>query len=820
MFRRQREEGVQPVQKEDVPVVLRRRFFEPDDVRSLDRFRPHVIGIVRDLAKLEETTAKNRSAAEERFLAGFPFHPDLTDVFYSRWTQLEGFQRTRGILRTLATALRDAERWDTAPLIGPSALLAEPGKRGISEAVRELSGVATSESTAGGRTDWSTLLEAELDKARQIQDELPALGQGREAEQAVVTVFLHSQPIGRKAYTPELLRMVGTTASDGIELEKGLRRWREISWFLDDEDADLDAPDATPALPRSWRLGNRPNLRQMHDEACQQRVSQEMVDERLRDEVRSTRMLTDGAKAAGATVHLLPASPRDVGDDGSFRYVILGADAASESGKPNNATKQVLEETTGPDRPRVHRNAVVLAVPSRDGLEAARAAVRALLGWEDVAAQLDAHKVDPFQAERLRRRLEEARERVPEIVRQAYAVVVTVNEHNDVQAFKLAAGPGPLFPAIKNDERARIKETAVDAETLLPDGPYDLWRDDDDARRVSDLVGAFARYPRLPKLLHAKVLLDTVLQGVERGLFVARLVRPDGSARTWWREAVDPEARQDSQLEVVLPGKCELGALSANLLAPGVLPELWGDGAVTMPALRGYFAGRRTVRIPRDGYDETQIVPRCGEPAVHEAVREAVELGVVWLTNGPASIWKEQIPYGVLDDAAVLHPKPDPLPAQSLAADALPGAWRDGETNGAALTRALPQSRRTTLPWGLVREGIQTGVESRWLEVAEGSAAVGCPYDQAGQLRLKRPAEVAAPPPPPVTAVTGALLEGAQIQDLAELIPRLLEASAGNDLRFRVAAVLSDEAGGTVPEEVQTTLDELLATVSEDLKAG
>ena len=819
VFRRQREEGVQPVQKEDVPVVLRRRFFEPDDVQSLDPFRPYVIAIVRELARLDETTARNRPAAEERFLASFPFHPDLTDAFYSRWTQLEGFQRTRGILRTLATALREAEPWDAAPLVGPSALLAEPGKSGVSEAVRELAGVATSESVEGARTDWSTLLEAELEKARQIQDELPALRRGREAEQAVVTVFLHSQPIGKKAYTPELVRMAGATAPDGIELEKGLRRWREISWFLDDEDADVEAPEAAPAMPKSWRLGNRPNLRQMHDEACQQRVSQEQVDERLREETRSARALTDGAKAAGATVHLLPASPRDVGDDGSFRYVILGAGAASESGKPSPAAKRVLDETTGAGRPRVHRNAVVLVVPSSDGVQAGCAAVRALLGWEDVSRQLEAHQVDPFQAERLRRRLREARERVPEIVRQAYAVVVTVNEQNEAQAFKLPAGAGALFPAIKNDERSRIKETAVDAEALLPDGPYDLWRDDDDARRVTDLAGAFARYPRLPKLLRPKVLLDTVLQGVERGLFVARLARPDGTARTWWREAVDPEARHDPQLEVVLPDKCELGGLSANLLAPGALPELWSDGAVTMPALRNYFAGGRTVRIPREGYDETQIVPRCGEPAVHEAVREAVELGVVWLTNGPTSVWKEQIPYGVLDDAAVLHPKPDPVPAQALAADALPGAWRDGETNGTALTQALSQSRRTTLPWGLVREGIRTGVESRWLEVAEGSAAVGCAYDQAGQLRLKRPAEVVAPPPPPpVPAVTGALLEGSQIQDLAELMPKLLEASAGRDLRFRVAVVSNDDPGGTVPEEVRAALAELLATVSAELK--
>ena len=109
VFLRQREEGVQPVQKEDVAEVLRRRFFEADDIRDPSAFRSHVIGVVRGLAKLDETTAAAKSAAEERFLASFPFHPDLTDVFYSRWTQLEGFQRTRGILRTLATALREAE---------------------------------------------------------------------------------------------------------------------------------------------------------------------------------------------------------------------------------------------------------------------------------------------------------------------------------------------------------------------------------------------------------------------------------------------------------------------------------------------------------------------------------------------------------------------------------------------------------------------------------------------------------------------------------------------------------------------------------------
>ena len=825
VFRRQREEGVQPVQKEDVAEVLRRRLFVPEDIRERGAFRPHAFAVVQGLARLDDAMAKEKPAEEARFLESFPFHPDLTDVFYSRWTQLEGFQRTRGILRTLATALREAEAWDTNPLIGPAALLAAPGKQGVSEAVRELAGVASAESAEGQRTDWTTLLEAELAKAQRIQDELPALANGREAEQAVLAVFLHSQPIGHKVDTPDLVRMAGSLAPDAIELEKGLRRWRELSWFLDDEDMGADEPALAQGLPKSWRLGNRPNLRQMHDEACRQRVGAEAVELRLEEAIRATKALTDGARAAGAVPHLLPASPRDVGDDGSFRYVVLGAAAASDSGRPGAGAKRFLDEAGGPERPRVHRNAVVMAAPSQDGLEAARAGVRALLGWEDVAERLQGHKVDPMREERLRRRLREARSHLPDVIRQAWSVVVTVGEDNAVHAFRLAGGAGPLFAEIKNDGRARIKETAVDAAALLPDGPYDLWREGEEARFVKDLAGAFARYPYLPKVLNAKMLRDTVLQGVERGLLVARLARPDGSARSWWHEAVDPDSRNDPQLEAVLPEKAALSRLPEELLAPDALPQLWTPApsrlregeveiALAVRALRDYFGGGKRVSVASGaGYDESLAVPHCPEEEVLDAARRAVERGAVWLTNGPTSLWRERVPVGALDgEEAVFHPPPAPIPPQELLEEALPGAWEGGRTNGAALVRAASQARGEALPWGLVRDGIKAGVESRWLQLAEGSGPVDCGYDEAGNLRLERPKREDPPPPP---AAGDVALDGPQIQDLAEIVPAMTKAAAGSDLRFHVRVTVAGEAS----EEARAALDELLAKVSDGLKA-
>src|SRR5207237_2779696 len=125
ILRREKEESVQPVLKEDVAEVLRRRFFEPESIRDRNAFRRHVTAAVQGIADIDEQTKRDLKGAESRFLDSYPFHPDLTEVLYAKWTQLENFQRTRGILRTFALALRDAETWDRSGLLATKGLLGE-----------------------------------------------------------------------------------------------------------------------------------------------------------------------------------------------------------------------------------------------------------------------------------------------------------------------------------------------------------------------------------------------------------------------------------------------------------------------------------------------------------------------------------------------------------------------------------------------------------------------------------------------------------------------------------------------------------------------
>jgi len=826
IFRREREEGVQPVVKEDVAEVLRRRFFTPESIRERDAFRPHVVAALKGITDLDEQTRKAGKTAEDDFLKSYPFHPDLTDIFYTKWTNLEGFQRTRGVLRTFALALRHAEKWDQGPLIGANVFLSAPNKTDISEAARELTNIAATEEYEGKKQEWAGILEGELAKARDIQRETTGI-KFRDIEQAVLATFLHSQPIGQKALTRELLLLLGATRPDKIDLEKALRRWTEVSWFLDEgaiSDAEAGA-DGQRQLPKSWRLGSKPNLRQMHHDACM-RVSPELIHQRLLEEIGKLRSLTTGAVAAGARVHNLPERPRDIEDDGEFHYAVLGPRAASDFSRPSAEAKRFLTETTAPDRPRVHRNAVVLAVPSRDGLEVAQNCIREYLGWEDVRAQLkEQHVDDPLRLETVSTYSETARKGIPEAIQQAYAIVVTVSDKNEVQAFKITVESGkPLFEQIKKDNRSRIQDTAISAEALLPDGPYNLWRAGETARRVKDLVGAFAQFPHLPKMLHRTAILDTLVGGCVEGMFVLRLTRADRSIKTFWREVPDDIALQDPSLEVVLPEAATLAALLPRLLAPGVLPGLWQTAEIRLKDVREYCAGGHVVHIPREGYEEPVTIPQAEGEVIEAAVHTAVKEGTLWLTAGPASLFAEDIPAGILTDEVLLHAPPQPVSALEVVEQNLPEAWSDGATTALVISTVLSGKVGTTLPWATVREALDGALRARLLERTPDSGPWPCDYTGAYAVKLQVPrAPVPEPPqrPAPPQPTPGVLVAEAdlrlnEIQDLADAVANIGQAAVGFDLKFRLRLEL--RGASRPPDDVVTKINLLLQEISTNLR--
>ena len=117
----------QPASPDESFEIVRRRLFKaiaPDDLVHRDV-------TCRRFAEMyakhpsEFPSEVRRDDYEARIKAAYPIHPELFDRLYQDWSTLERFQRTRGVLRLMATAVHaalDAQRQEPAdpPVLAPA----------------------------------------------------------------------------------------------------------------------------------------------------------------------------------------------------------------------------------------------------------------------------------------------------------------------------------------------------------------------------------------------------------------------------------------------------------------------------------------------------------------------------------------------------------------------------------------------------------------------------------------------------------------------------------------------------------------------------
>ena len=332
-------------------------------------------------------------------------------------------------------------------------------------------------------------------------------------------------------------------------------------------------------------------------------------------------------------------------------------------------------------------------------------------------------------------------------------------------------------------------------------------------------------------MLQARAIIDTLVEGCANGAFVLRLKRPDGSMRTWWHSRPDENAIADPALELVLPEAAELQDIPSGLLVPGKLPELWKSDAITLQVIVDYFQGGNVVQVQHSGYLEPVPIPKAVELVVHAAVTQAVETGVLWLTNGPASVLAEPIPAGVLTNQATLQKPPAVISAAEILPANLPNAWTDNQTTALAIATALSQRFGQTLPWKTVRDVVNASLNARFTELDPTSGSWPCDFPSAQTIKLKvatggvaggYPGGVGGGGFGGIVRETNVLaaeaeLEPSEIQDLGDVIPQLLaiKSKAGYPIIFRVRIEVGN--GKQAPDDASIAeINQIL----EDLKAG
>lgn len=92
-----------PVQENEITQIIRRRLFS--HIHEMDA--KNIINRFIEYSEKEGILPSDvlPSAYRDRFVASYPFLPEVVDVLYHRWGSFPTFQRTRGVLRLLAIVI-------------------------------------------------------------------------------------------------------------------------------------------------------------------------------------------------------------------------------------------------------------------------------------------------------------------------------------------------------------------------------------------------------------------------------------------------------------------------------------------------------------------------------------------------------------------------------------------------------------------------------------------------------------------------------------------------------------------------------------------
>src|SRR5208283_3631267 len=175
-----------PVATEEAFEIVRRRLFEPiRDEKSREIVcRAFAEAYISEGAKLPTETQEARYF--DRLIHAYPIHPEVFDRLYEDWTTIDGFQRTRGVLKLMAKVIyrlwKDHNK-DFMIMPGSSPLY---------------DGSCRNELTYYLPVGWDAVLEKDIDGERaettELESKEPRFGAVNAARRVARTIFFGSAP--------------------------------------------------------------------------------------------------------------------------------------------------------------------------------------------------------------------------------------------------------------------------------------------------------------------------------------------------------------------------------------------------------------------------------------------------------------------------------------------------------------------------------------------------------------------------------------------------------------------------------------------------
>ena len=480
--------------------IVRRRLFQPITDQSLFVARDMVARSFSEMyrSQQQEFPSESREADyERRIKAAYPVHPELFDRLYNDWSTLEKFQRTRGVLRLMASVINSLwERQDNSLLIMPANVPIDDPR-------------VQFELTRYMEDHWAPVIEKDVDGQRSLPLELdrenPGLGRYSTCRRVARTIYMGSAPLQKAANRGIDDRMVklGCVQPGEIVATFGdaLRRLSDRATYLYVSD-------------RRYWYSTQPTVNRLADDRAHQ-LHEEDVLEEIRQRLRGQ------ARNAGnfSRVHVC-ASSGDIMDEQEARLVILGPDYPNTSQDIHSPARRealAILESRGP-QPRSYRNTLVFLAPDGNRLLDLLEATKLYLAWKSIWDERETLNLDPFQSNQAETKLNIAGSTVEVRIPETYAWLLVPGQPDPKGSVEWREirqqGQDPLAvrasKKLKNEELLMIQLGGVRLAHELNKIP--LWRGDHVG--MKQLALDFASYLYLPRLRDENVLVSAVKDGL------------------------------------------------------------------------------------------------------------------------------------------------------------------------------------------------------------------------------------------------------------------------------------------------------------------
>jgi predicted AAA+ superfamily ATPase len=399
-----------PVATEEAFEIVRRRLFEPvrDEKARETVCRAFADAYVAEGSKLPTETQEGRYF--DRLLQAYPIHPEVFDRLYEDWTTIDGFQRTRGVLKLMAKVIHRLWKDDNKDL------MILPGSLPLYDSS------SRNELTYYLPPGWDAVVEKDIDGERaettELENKEPRFGAVNAARRVARSIFLGSAPSSVATKT-------GNRGIDRARVLLGCFQPGQTSATYSDALTRLadrlhylnSSGDKVQDTTRYW-LDTRANLRR------------EMEDRKKRfegkNEVRAKMAEVLKKVTGGATffdgVHIF-TSHADVPDDSALRLVLLAPELFYTREEPRMAFDGVLEYVrNNGKKPRYRGNRLIFLAPDHGSLARLRDCVRVALAWGSIVEDATERRLvlDTLQEDKAKKELQSAEDVLPRVTRECY----------------------------------------------------------------------------------------------------------------------------------------------------------------------------------------------------------------------------------------------------------------------------------------------------------------------------------------------------------------------------------------------------------------